>query len=231
MKCDSISKKFFPITVLAQILTLAIWALIPDPAIAGSFYFDIGGGVSKMQSIGPFYGSPALDTSTSLGYNVNSALFWNLSSGAPIEIQLGLVQQLDSATGSTTVNSYSLLALYPALRIQITRLYFTAGYTPLVWSNNAAAGSTASATSYGRAAGATAILGEAGILWPITPEFSLGAATDLQFVKSVDGSGPTPAMSASILMRFHFGYYGGSGVDHNSNEWKGFRYPLGFMRE
>lgn len=213
--------------ILISLLAALGWGSI---AHAGSFYCDIGGGVAKMQSIGPFYGPPA-DTSTSLGYNVNSALFINFADGGPIELQLGLVQELVSGTGSTTGNSYSLLTLYPALRIQITRLYFTGGYTPFIWQNNAAAGTTASATSFGRAAGATGILGEAGILWPITPEFSLGAAGNLQFIKSDAGSGPNPAMAAAVLMRFHFGYYDkGSGDGTNSNEWKGFRYPFGFMR-
>jgi hypothetical protein len=219
------SKNF--IFFAASLISGVSWT---SSALAGSFYFDLGGGVSKMQSIGSFYG-PQTDSSTSLGYNVNSALFINFSNGGPIELQLGLVQELVSGTGSTTGNSYSLLTLYPALRIQITRLYFTGGYTPFIWQNNAAAGTTASATSFGRAAGATGILGEAGILWPITPEFSLGAAGNLQFIKSDAGSGPNPAMAAAVLMRFHFGYYDkGSGDGTNSNEWKGFRYPFGFMR-
>ncbi|MDR3606601.1 MAG: hypothetical protein P4M08_04375 [Oligoflexia bacterium] len=193
-------------------------------AHAGSFYVDAGGGVAKMQSLDAF--GPG-DSSTSMGYNLNSSLFVNFSSGGPIELQLGLVQDYASANGSTTGNSLSLLTVYPALRLQITRLYFTGGYTPWVWQSQGS-GTSASAA---RAVGSSSVLAEAGLLWPITPEFSLGAFGNAQFVKNPDGNGPSPAMSAGVLMRFHFGYYGdNSGGGHKSNEYDGFRYPFGFMR-
>jgi hypothetical protein len=60
----------------------------------------------------------------------------------------------------------------------------------------------------------------------------LGAGANLQFIRNEDGNGPTPVMSAAVLMRFHFGYYGrGGGGEEHSNEYEGFRYPFGFMRD
>ena len=53
-------------------------------ASASSFYWDIGGGVAKMNQLGSFYGSTT-DTSTALGFNINSSLFVNFSNGAPID--------------------------------------------------------------------------------------------------------------------------------------------------
>ena len=111
----------------------------------------------------------------------------------------------------------------------MTRLYFTVGYTPFVWQSGASGSGTGGTLGYGRAVGSTSIIGEAGLLLPVTPEFSMGVAANAQYVSSPDGKGPAPAISALVLMRFHFGYSSGSG-GQRSNEFAGWRYPFGFMR-
>jgi hypothetical protein len=218
----------FPYVFQFALLALSFSVLTDHAAQASSFYWDVAGGVAEMKDIGSFYGPPT-DAATTLGYNFNSSLFVNFSNGAPVEVQLGILQNFASGTGSTTGTAFSLLTIYPALRIQVTRLYFTVGYTPFVWQSGAPGSSGSGTLGYGRATGSTSLIGEAGLLCPITPEFSLGVAANAQFVDSPDGKGPGPVISASVLMRFHFGY-SSSATSHGSNEFAGWRYPFGFMR-
>ncbi|MFY0022180.1 hypothetical protein ABTQ05_19840, partial [Acinetobacter baumannii] len=75
---------------------------------------------------------------------------------------------------------------------------------------------------------------ELGMLFPLTPKFSFGAAASLAYVKSAFGLGPAPIIDLTASMHFHFGSAGGSnsgsGEEGHSNEFQGWRYPFGEMR-
>ncbi len=74
--------------------------------------------------------------------------------------------------------------------------------------------------------------GEAGLLWPITRDFSLGTSASGQFVSSGGTLSPKPILELGVLMRFYFGHSGASSsASTGSNEWQGWRYPFGYLRK
>ena len=192
-------------------------------AHAGSFYVETAGGVAKFQQASPFYGASA-PNSTGIGYDTDIALMANLGSGGPIEFHVGLQNRLSSASAGS--QNYLFEALYPEVRVQFSRIYLSFGATPLVWMRNQ---TTPGLDQIASASGALSMLGEAGMLWPITPEFSLGLAAGAQAVKSSGTLSPKPILDGTVLMRFYFGFFK-SGSEASSDEFKGWRYPFGHLR-
>lgn len=205
-------------------LLICLSAFSTARVYAGSFYYEFAGGVSRMSQLSPFYGN-AGSSSTGLGWAVNNSLMANFGSGGPLEFQLGIQHRISGSSDDTM--NYGFQAAYPVLRVQLSRLYFAGGYTPFVWRRTS---SQLGVQDYARAENTSAFLAEAGFLWPVMRLFSLGVSGSAQFANAGGGgSSPSPVMDGTVLMRFYFGFYGG-GKDHDSNEFKGWRYPFGFFR-
>lgn len=186
-----------------------------------AFYVDAGGAVSEIRQPEPFYGSGA--QSPGVGYGLDFGMFTTFTERSPaINLQFGVLDRYSSGTASATSSSYQLMAAYPVLRLQITRLFFSGGYTPYVWRGETLNGSS---SSLSLVTGARAAYGEAGLLAPITPKFSFGFSASSEWITDNHSSSPGPVLAGNIYLRFHFGI--GTGEEHESSEFKGWRYPFG----
>ncbi len=172
------------------------------------------------------YGSDASNTS-GLGFAFNNALMANLSmEGRIFEFHWGVQELWSSAQAGPDNLGY--LAVYPELRIQMSRLFIGAGATPLAWRRSSP---ESGYDGFASSKSTLSMLGEAGILWPVVHDFSLGATLSGQWVTQSGTSSPAPLLNATILMRFYITFWGkSSGGSGNSNEFKGWRYPFGMIR-
>jgi hypothetical protein len=213
----------FRISKIALILGAPFLAsLTPIVAQAGAaFYVDAGGAVTHIHSPDPFYGTGIPSSGT--GYGLNLGIFTTFTERSPaINLQFGLEDRYTSTSNSAAGASYQFMAAYPVLRLQVTRLFLSAGVTPLVWRGETLNGVT---TSLSQVSSALSYLGEAGLLLPVTPKFSFGISGSGEWVSVGSSSSPRPIMSGNFFMRFYFDF--GSGEYHNSSEFHGWRYPFG----
>jgi hypothetical protein len=177
------------------------------------WYYELGGGVTR------------LSDPTSSGFALDNSLFGGLGKeGAPTELQLGLEDRYSSASGSNGLN-YTYQALYPAARLQLNVLYLGAGVTPLLW-RRASASSGLSGFTF--ASGSLGYFGEAGLLWSLTPTFTVGLNAALQSSSGSTQASPKSAIDGTISFRFYFNVFSKDG--HSSGEYEGWRYPFGFFR-
>jgi hypothetical protein len=138
-----------------------------------------------------------------------------------IDLQLGLAPKYLAAY--TVTDDYALLGIYPALRIQLSRIFIGAGATTLVWDRTPSKG-------FGIKQNVLAYYGEAGLLWPITQDFSMGMSATAAFVDSGQDRLYGPVIEGNFLMRFYLGGIGKERGSSESNEFKGWRYPFGRMK-
>jgi hypothetical protein len=204
-------------------ITGMIFSLGGGRAHASAVYVDLSGGVAQFHSNSPFFG-PGTDNPSGIGYAANFGGYFAFSSGnAAAEIQLGLQEKAN--LGSLGSTSYSMLGFYPALRIQVSRIYLTGGATPWIYR-----GTTIS--DFKPVSGALSYLGEAGFLLPVTPRFSFSLGMSAEFTSVSGVSGPWPVLQVTAGMRIYWGVgsTGGGGGSHTSNEFRGWRYPFGAIR-
>jgi len=195
-------------------------------AFAGpAFFVDAGVGYVQMQNTGTFYNNSSLGTNS--GYGLNLGLWTTFTNGnPPIEFQLGVQDRYESVSASG--DSYGLNLVYPVVRLQLSRLFFSFGYTPFVMSS--IGGSSTANETLSDKSGATAMIGEVGLLLPVTPKFSFGISFSDERVSSGGVASPSPIYTGNFFMRFYFGFgSGGStgGSSRTSNEFHGWRYPFG----
>jgi hypothetical protein len=196
----------------------ALTALSTTAFAGPAFYADAGGSVVEIHTPSPFWGSGV--PTPGIGYGLNYGIWTTFSKSEPaINLQFGIQDRYEAASGSGA--TYGFMAAYPELRLQLSRLYFSVGATPFIWQSLDYSGAN---SSLGRVQGATSYLGEAGLLFPVTPKFSFGASASVEYVHTSSVSSPNPIASANAFMRFYFGFGDGS---HNSSEFKGWRYPFG----
>lgn len=209
-------------------LFLILLMTLSTPAFASSFYYELQGGMGQVREANPFFGDGAA-TPSSYGTSFNFSFGYSFSGGEiPAEVQIGLQGRLSSTSVSNGMTYYGLVAPYPILRLQLSRIYVGAGATPVMWRR---IGSTAGLDALEMVNGSIAFLGEAGFLWPVAPTFSLGAALSGQFITTSGTLSPKPILEATVVLRFYFGFSKG-GAAASSNEFKGWRYPFGReMRE
>jgi hypothetical protein len=195
---------------------------MPTIAQAGAaFYVDTGGSITHINEPEPFYGSGA--SSAAFGYGLNAGIFTTFTERSPsINLQFGLEDRYTSSAAANPGDSMQFMAAYPVLRLQMSRLFFSVGATPLVWKGETLNGVSTSLTTV---SGTISYLGEAGLLMPITPKFSFGASGSGEWVDSSSTLSPKPIISGNFFMRFNFGI--GSGEFHDSSEFRGWRYPFG----
>jgi hypothetical protein len=193
-------------------LTLAI-TCIASNARAGMWYYDLGGGITRLN-----------DPNTT-GFAFDNAVYAGLGkNGAPVELQIGLQDRYSSASGSNGLN-YTYQALYPAARLQFDVLYFGGGVTPLLWRR---ASTSSGLSGFTYASGALGYFGEAGLLWSLTPTFTVGLNAALQSSSGGTQSSPKSAVDGTISFRFYFSVF--SKDKQSSGEYEGWRYPFGFFR-
>ena len=156
-----------------------------------------------------------------LGFDADLGVFLALEGRDSLfEIQLGLHDWLNNSFQNGTY--YEMNAFYPELRLQFGFLFAGAGVTPFLWSRaqpNPGLGQLAITD------GQLGVLGEAGILWPVIPTFSLGLKAAVNDVLNAAAIYPNPAMSAMFFMRFYFAF--AAPAKYESTEFKGWRYPFG----
>jgi hypothetical protein len=203
------------------ILLLGIFFGDQNAFAGANFYNDAGMAAIQMHNESPLYGSGV--PASHLGYGVNFGVWSVLTNpDRPMGIQFGLVGRYTSTSSSSPQATYGFMAAYPAFRLQLSRLYFSAGATPFVWKSLTYNGTS---SSFSRSVGGIAYLGEAGLLFPVTPRFSFGTSVSVESVHTSAGSGPSPIGSANFFMRFYYGF--GSETQTKSNEFHGWRYPFG----
>ena len=227
---------------LAITFALAALSLVDGgmtPVQASSFYTDVSGGITRAQAASSSLTSDPLiknsgggnPASSGSGYNANLGIFFRPANSAPIvEFHFGILYRIQAmssdVSGATSLTSvaYTMNTPFPVLRLQISRLYFGAGYTTMVYRS---VGQSTDYFGVQRASSASATYVEGGLLWPITPKFSLAASLAMTSFTQGGAVSPSPVYDANINMRFYWGFSKGDGSKSGSNEFKGWRYPFG----
>jgi len=198
---------------------------LSQSALASAFYFESQIGVTQVRQPSPFFGAD-LPASSELGPAINFSLAFSFSGGdLPVEFQLGLHHRVAMGSTPSLNKYYGTQASYPFLRIQYSKIYVGIGITPFVWKLDSPSWSL---SNFSRSSNALSYLGEAGFLWAVTPDFTLGVNAAVETI-SVGGTlSPKPSAELTGLMRFYFGF----SSNHNSgtrssNEFKGWRYYMG----
>jgi len=184
-------------------------------AQARSIHIETGFGMSTIGNTDPFFGTGG-PTAATPGFGGDFGLFAGIF-GNVIEFQLGVENRLSTGAGST--GNYMLNIPYGMFRIQISKLFVGAGYSNFIYrqSNN-----LPEAMTLTQLQGATATVLEGGILFPITPLFSMGGKGSLESITG--GGGTTSSTTIAFLLRFYFSISQDQG---SSSEYKGWRYPFG----
>lgn len=192
--------------------------LLPLPALAGpAFYVDAGGSYVQMKGANTFFNSNSLGQTA---YGMDLGIWTTFTHReTAMDFQFGIYDRQQSILNSGTSSSLNLIL--PAVRLQASRVFLTFAYSPYVFGP-----SNSSPTGLGRALQSTALLGEMGMLFPITPKFSFGASGSYETIKRNGISGPDPALAGNFFMRFNFGF-GSEEASRPSSEFKGWRYPFG----
>ncbi len=188
-------------------------------------YYEAELGVAQYRRGDAFF-----DTSTggvtNFGPAFDLGLYFVLSTvgiegGPPIEISAGLENRA-SLSSDANGDSLGFVAPYPEIRIQLSKAFGGIGVTPIELSQQQGAYHFKHALAY---------MGEVGLLWAVTPKFSLGAVGSAQVVSSAGTLSPAPILEAVALLRFYFGTAGnGGGSENGSVEFHGWRYPFGQIR-
>lgn len=209
-------------------VTLGAIATCVSPARsqASSWYWEIGGGLGKIAGGEALFDrSGAEGSSAALGAAANGGVYFNPLHGRPLEPQFGI--QTRANFGSSDSTRLFMIAPYFIARLQASRLFVGAGFAPMVWRRAADDSGIADAS---RATGTMNFCAEGGVLWPITPDLSLGATAGAQFGLNSGTRSPDPAWDIGAMMRFYFGVSDPSGVGSRSSEFTGWRYPFGDFR-
>lgn len=212
----------FIIAVVASFLS-------PTLGYGASLYLETGAGIAQIRGASEFFGDGAPSV-LGLGASLNLTLGANLSARkAPIAFHVGIQHRF--TTGSDTLGSYALQASYPMIRVEMEKVFFGLGATPLVWKRT---GLTAGVDGFAMEDSAIAILGEFGVQLPITPDVAFIMSSAVQAVKTSTGNfSPMPSIEGSFALRFFIG--GGTSINAPDarkdrgglGEYEGHRYPFG----
>jgi hypothetical protein len=184
----------------------------PPEARAGSLYYEFGMGAGTITNNG-YFGSGYSGTS-SLGAAANASMFYSFQGSAPLSLQLGLMDRFISVSAGSTTTMFN--ALYPALRIQLAVLYFGGGATLLNFADKGDG-------NFRLDSSALSLYAEGGVLWAVTPLFSLGGFGAIQMPSSAGATASSIELGA--ILRFYF--WAGGGGGKSSGEYHGWRYPFG----
>lgn len=203
------------IAIIAGCLVLCS-SIFPRAVFAGAFYYEAAGGLGKS----------AVESASGLGLSVNNALLVSFGgTRRAFTLQLGVQHRLSSA--SDAAYSYGFQTVYPVIRLQMSRVYLSLGYTPFVWKR---VSTESGFDNFSRARSTTATLGELGILWPVTRKFSFITAGGAQMIRGDGPQSSKPSWDATVGMRIYFGFFGPAVGERSSGEFHGWRYPFGMIR-
>lgn len=202
---------------------------MPKPASAAVFYTEVQTGLNQFATSDSLVQSTG--ASVKRGASLGLGLYYSLSGGSQAaDLQFGLVARLNNGS-QYPGNNLSLFTPAAVVRIQLSRLFFGGGVAPLVWRR---VDPSAGINHLDRVTSVISYYGEAGILWPVTSDFSLGLGADLQQNIGTGAAGSKLSYRAGALMRFYFSIGGGTGASGSgskgSNEYQGWRYPFGFIK-
>lgn len=206
------------------IRTLALAALPAFFAVSGCwagplFYVDAGGGYVQMRNSASFFNQSGSGTGS--GYGLGLGFFSTLTTRDPVmNFQLGIQDRYETTSNAGATDGLNLP--YAAVRLQLSRIFFTFGYCPYVWQS--IGGASAQSATLSHVSAAYSLLGEAGFLLPVTPRFSFYLSGAYESVSAGGVKSPNPILSGAAGMRFYFGFGAG---DSGSNEFHGWRYPFG----
>ncbi len=182
------------------------------------YYFEFGGTSAALTTPSPLFlsqGKTASNTASS-SYGVPLTLGLQLQ-----ERQHGILAAIALQTrylsGTTGAGEfYTSIPVSPMLRLEIWRLVFGAGYTPLVYRS----------ATFKKDGGIDSVLTlEAQFLFPITPEIDFGLqAARSSYKSNTYGTGPT-IMEYGAFFRLNFGMSEAAAGERR--KFKGWRYPLG----
>ncbi len=203
-------------------LLLPLFGMTASAWAGPTFYVDAGAGYVNLQKPSPFFNGSLVSGSAS-GYGLGIGLWTTFTSNTPaLNFQLGLQDRYTGGADSAGT-SFGLNIPYLVARLQASLLYLGFGYSPYV------SRSVNGTTSFGPVTGASSMMGQAGVLLPVTPKFSFGIEGSYQTVNSGYGASPSPIIAVTGFMRFYFGFGAGGagGGGHTSGEFRGWRYPFG----
>ncbi len=207
--------------VIGLLLALVMGA--PLPCQAARFYVDWQNGLSQFRSVDQLMGQGE-GAASGLGFSAGLGIFMSpLSSVRRFDLQIGL--SLDALTGSQGTLGLGLATPFFVARLQYSFFYLSGGVSPFVYSRAVEGGSPFGFDGFIRNPGNVAVLAEAGILYGMTPKYSLGLSLTPRVFYKEGAWLLNPSSSIRLVMRFYWGLpnRGGSSSD-SSFEYDGWRY-------
>lgn len=229
--------RFYRLRTLAALLLALI--VSAQPAHAFLLYLEGGGGISLWfapQATFPTFNQVSSHIAPSWSGGLH-ATFGNGQSPLGFHIGAKFRSSVGNILTATGFTSYQLATLYPEIKIQLSLITLAFGASPLIW--------TRTANNWGLdglqyPGNAMAYFAEVGFIYAWTRTFSIGAAVTSQWVGSLGfftgPFGPMPALDGQIYMRFYLWKQNiGAGTSNKGNEitpneYKGWRYPFGWVR-
>jgi hypothetical protein len=206
-------------SILAFSLFLGLFAA--RDSLAWSWYFEFGANLGKAKTPSPLLlSAPRSELTSPLFIHVTLGLQLQDTGNFP-QFQLGVQNRYFSGSGVSTTTganeSFTTMATYPVVRIEIWRFLFGVGYTPWVWKSIDFKKNSAEATLY-----------EASFLFPITPEIDFGLNYAQQSFKTDAGTGPKTT-EYGLFFRLNYGL--DSEQKERRRKFKGWRYPFGLFKK
>jgi hypothetical protein len=129
-----------------------------------------------------------------------------------------------TTSGSSDGQPLALASVDPAIRLEISRFYLGAGYTPLNFVSKAGSG----LSSLHIASSTSSYFLEVGGIWRVTPEFQIVATVAREYgLPPAGGTSPSPISEYGLRFRFPLNPVENA---HGGVDFDGFRYPFGFMK-
>lgn len=203
MNC--ILKKYLPTVLLLSLcFTTTAQALV--------YYVEFGAGYASVKE--PQAMTNSLDPAWTSEFTIPITLGVNLQSRQRgVLFQLGIQSRYLNGSGAS--KSYTLIPNYGIFRIEFWKLALGFGYSPYV----------ANGLGFQQVPG-KAMMGEALLLFPITPEIDFGLNGAYQIFTAQNGNkGPNPAMDVGFFFRLNFGM--SKSEANERRKYKGWRYPFG----
>ncbi len=205
---------------LLSVLSLFSGTLVGSScALAARHYFEINGGADYIGSMDWLFPS-ASGTRSDRGVALGLGYFYNVTpSNRFVQIHLGLRQDL--LTAQLDAVQYSVTAPLAVLRIHFLPLYISAGFAPLVMQRNhpswGLSGLQLADSTY-------AFLGEAGMMYGINPDLSLGIQAGAWLLMQQGFLSSNYSTTGSISLRFYIKDGKGGSGSTTAPEYSGWRY-------
>ncbi len=197
------------------LFNLSAWALNP--------YIEAGTSLGRMSGAGDFFKDPAAN-STGSGFVGSFSLYFPVTNERNFfHLDLGLQNRLN-LNSTTAGSSLAMASVNLGLRIEFSRFFVGAGYSPIDFTSKAGQG----ATSLQIYPGSRSYFLEGGVIWRVVPELQICAAYAVEFGQVAGSRSPNPASEYGLRFRFPLNPHEGGGK--SAVKFDGFRYPFGVMK-